>query len=458
MSTYDILILGGGPGGYVAAIKARHLGAKVALIEANAIGGVCLNEGCIPTKALLKSAKVYKTILHARDYGITLQNDQVTPNWPSMLERKSKIVTRLTDGVKTLLSKNGVDVYQGYGQVVDPHHVIVNGETISAKHLIIATGAMPILPPIEGLQTAFEKGIAHHSKTLLSIPKIPNKLVIIGGGVIGIEFATLFNALGTDVTIIERLETILIQVDDDIRNAYLRILKKDGIKIITSATVNKIENHTVYYQKDSDTLQVEGDFILVSVGMKPNLSAISSLNLKTEKGAILVNDQLQTSVKDVYAIGDVIGKSMLAHAAQAMGIVAVENILGHQNRMNFHTIPSAIYGFPEIAMVGITEKIAQQQGIPYKSSKFPLLANGRSLAEGESEGFVKILYNPSNGELLGAHILAYNATELLAEATLAMDSEATIANIAQSIHLHPTVSEAIGEAALGGILKPIHIL
>jgi len=375
-----------------------------------------------------------------------------------MLDRKGKIVSRLTDGVKMLLSKNGVDVYNGYGEVLDQSTVIVNGETLKTKHLILATGATPYKPAIEGLDQAFASHIAHHSKTLLTIPEIPKKLVIIGGGVIGVEFATLFSTLGTDVTILERLDNILIQIDEDIRQSYLRILKKDGIKIITGANVTKVENHAVYYQKDQTTFSVMGDQILVSVGMKPAIHSFSILNLKLDKGGVAVDDHLQTSMKNVYAIGDVTGKIMLAHAASAMGIVAVENIMGQTSKLNFETIPSAIYGFPEIAMVGLTEKEAKAQGLAYKASKFPLQANGRSLAEGESDGFVKILFNPNNGEIMGAHILAYNATDLLAETTLAMDSEATIADIAKSVHLHPSVSEAVMEAAIGGILKPIHSL
>ena len=457
MENYDILILGGGPGGYVAAIKGAQLGFKVALVEKDAIGGVCLNEGCIPTKTLLKSAKVYRLMKHSKDYGITVDTASIKPNWDEILVRKSTVVKRLTTGVQGLLKKNGVKVYSGYGEVINNTTIKVNSDTLSAKNIILATGASPIIPPIPGLKEGFDNQFVYTSKTLLQYPKIPKSLVIIGGGVIGIEFATLFSSFGTKVTIIERLDQILMTIDDDIRNAYLKLISKESIEIITKANVTKINSNSVTYEMNGQSKTIESEIVLLSVGMKPNIDSFKSLNLTMNKQGIQVNEQMQTSIPHIYAIGDITGKMMLAHAASAEGIIAIETIAGKKVRFSYDSVPSAVYGFPEIAWIGITEKEAKERKIDYKVSQFPLLANGRSLAEGETDGFVKFLVNPNNGEIIGAHILASNATDLLSETVLARDSEATIADIANSIHLHPSVSEAVMEAAIGAILKPIHL-
>lgn len=457
MENYDILILGGGPGGYVAAIKGAQLGFKVALVEKDAIGGVCLNEGCIPTKTLLKSAKVYRLMKHSKDYGITVDTASIKPNWDEILVRKSTVVKRLTTGVQGLLKKNCVKVYSGYGEVINDTTIKVNSDTLSAKNIILATGASPIIPPIPGLKEGFDNQFVYTSKTLLQYPKIPKSLVIIGGGVIGIEFATLFSSFGTKVTIIERLDQILMPIDDDIRNSYLKLISKESIEIITKANVTQINSNSVTYEMNGQSKTIESEIVLLSVGMKPNIDSFKSLNLTMNKQGIQVNEQMQTSIPHIYAIGDITGKMMLAHAASAEGIVAIETIAGKKVRFSYDSVPSAVYGFPEIAWIGITEKEAKERKIDYKVSQFPLLANGRSLAEGETDGFVKFLVNPNNGEIIGAHILASNATDLLAETVLARDSEATIADIANSIHLHPSVSEAVMEAAIGAILKPIHL-
>ncbi len=455
--TYDILILGGGPGGYVAAIKGAQLGFKVALIEKNTVGGVCLNEGCIPTKTLLKSAKVLRLFNHASAYGIHVKDNAVSFDWTDIQNRKSKVIKTLTDGVRGLLKKNGVTVFNHYGEVIDATHVLVDKDIIETKYLILATGASPVIPSINGLREALDNGFVYTYKSLLDYPKIPKTLTVIGGGVIGLEFAQLFASFGTKVTIIERLDDILMAVDDEIRKAYLRLLKKDDIDIITRATVTDIHKKDVTYQLDRQSHTIESEIVLLSVGMKPNLEAFKSLNIETTQQGVVVNEHLETNLKGVYAIGDIIGKMMLAHAASAAGVVAIEHISGKDARFYFDHVPSAIYGFPEIAWIGLTEQEAKKEGIAYKSSKFPLLANGRSLAEGQTDGFVKVLMNPDNGEILGAHILASNASDLLAEVVLAIKSEATIADIANAIHLHPTVSESVMESAIGAMDKPIHI-
>ncbi|MCU0104592.1 dihydrolipoyl dehydrogenase [Acholeplasma vituli] len=454
---FDIIILGGGPGGYVAAIKGAQLGFKVALIEKDTVGGVCLNEGCIPTKTLLKSAKVLRLIKNSASYGIKVDVATISYDYQDVLSRKSKVVKTLTEGVKGLLKKNGVTVISGFGEVINRTTVVVNNETYTTKHLILATGASPIIPPIKGLTENLESKYVLTYKGLLDYPTIPKSLVIIGGGVIGVEFAQLFSSFGTKVTILEKQDQILSTIDDEVRQTYQRYLKKDGIEIITKAQVTEIKDHQVSYTLDSETKILESEIVLLSAGMKPNLSAFKALNLETSKQGIRVDDQLKTSLPNVYAIGDVTGQMMLAHAASAAGIVAVEAIAGKSTKFSFNDVPAAIYGFPEIASIGYTEQSLKMSNSLYKSSKFPLLANGRSLAEGNTDGFVKLLFNPETGEILGAHILASNASDLIAEVIVAMKSEATIAEIANAIHLHPSVSETVMESAIGAIHKAIHI-
>ena len=456
MTSFDLIVLGGGPGGYVAAIKASQMGLKTALIEKDNVGGVCLNEGCIPTKTLMKSAKVFKTMKHASDYGSDGSNEAVVPNWSSILSRKSSVVQKLTGGVKALLKKNNVTVIQGIGNVLSPSRVQVNNEIYQTRDLIIATGASPIFPPIEGIKEAMEKNTVLSSKELLNYPKIPESLTIIGGGVIGVEFANIFATFGTKVTIIERMNQILLPLDDEIRSVYLKLLIKQGIQVISETTVTKVNQNMITYQKNNQEYTTSSEIILLSVGMKPNTSSFQTLNLKMDKQGVIVSERMETSIPHVYAIGDVTGKMMLAHAASAEAMVAVETILGKKSKFNYDLVPSAIYGFPEIAWIGLTESQVQAKQINFKVSKFPLLANGRSLAEGETDGLIKLISNTDTGELLGAHIIASNASELLSESVLAMQSESTVSDIAHAIHLHPSVSESVMEAALGALDKPIH--
>jgi dihydrolipoamide dehydrogenase len=459
MNEFDILIIGGGPGGYVAAIKGAQLGAKVGLIEKEAIGGVCLNWGCIPTKAMLKSAKVYKMMKNSESYGITITDSStIKANLPMIVKRKDDVVKKLTGGVKTLLKKNGVTVFDGFAEVMSPKSVKVNDQLLSTKHLILATGASPIIPPIPGVKEALESQKIVTSKEILALQEIPKSLVIIGGGVIGIEFATMFSALGSKVTIIERLEGILMNIDEEIRIAYTKILKKENIDILTSSTVVGINNSQVIYEKDGNQYQVDADKILMSVGMKPNTKGIEKLNLEMNKSGVVVNDYMETSTRGIYAIGDLNGKMMLAHVASAQGIVAVENIMGKPSKIDYRRVPAGIYGSPEIAYVGYTEQELKRDGKKYKSSKFPISANGKALAEGESEGFVKVLIDPKYGEILGMHILAQNATDIIAEAVVTMELEGTVHEVAKAIHPHPTLSEIMMEVAHGAVSKPIHII
>jgi dihydrolipoamide dehydrogenase len=455
MKNYDVVIIGGGPGGYVAAIKAGQSGLKTALIEKEVVGGICLNHGCIPTKALLKSAKVYKQMLHAKDYGLLAS--EVGYDWSAMLKRKDGVVKKLTTGVAFLLKKNKVDVFNGLGVVKDKTTVEVNGETLKTKNLILATGASPVVPPIPGLKEAYEKGFAVTSRELLAIEKAPKDLVIIGGGVIGIEFATIFNALGSNVTIIEKLDGILPMMDDDVRTAYTKTLKKDGIKIFTNAEVKSVKGKDVVYALNGSEEKVLADTILVSVGMRANSKGLEALNLKMNRAAVDTNDKCETSVKGVFAIGDLNGKYMLAHVASHEGLTVIENILGHDAKMNYDQVPSAVYGQPEIASIGKTEKALKEEGIKYRASTFPIAGVGKSVADGEKDGFIKMLVGDKYKEILGVHIFSYNASDLIAEIGVTMKLEGTAYEIADTIHAHPTLSEIVMEVAHGAIDKAIHI-
>jgi dihydrolipoamide dehydrogenase len=457
MKSYEIIVLGGGPGGYVAAIKAAQLGAKVALIEKEVVGGICLNHGCIPTKTLLKNAKVYKTIKHASDYGVLLGGD-VSFDWSLMLKRKDSVVKKLTMGVSGLLKKNGVDVISGFGKVLAPDKVEVNGEIYQTKNLILATGASPIIPPIPGLKESYEQGIAVTSRELLQIKDAPKNLVVIGGGVIGVEFATIFSSLGSKVTIIEKLDGIVPMMDDDIRTQYAKILKREGIEIFVNAEVKAVNKNEVTYQFEGKDHKITADTILVSVGMRANSQGLEVLNLKMDRANIVTDEHLRTSVPNVYAIGDVNGKYMLAHVASAEGLVAVEYIMGNKKaHLNYDRVPNAVYGSPEIASVGLTEKEAKAKGLKYKVSTFPLAASGKAMADNEKDGFVKLIVSEQYKEIIGAHILSYNASDLIAEIGVTLELEGTAHEIAHTIHPHPTLSEIIMEAAHGAVDKPIHM-
>lgn len=457
MATFDVIIVGGGPGGYVAAIKGGQLGLKVAIVEKDNVGGVCLNWGCIPTKTLLKSAKVYETFKHAKDYGIDVQDGSFAVNFPEMIKRKDGVVRRLTGGVAGLLKKNGVTLLKGYGEVTSATTVKVGEEEHTAKNIILATGATPILPPLPGVKEGYERGFVLTSKEILDLKEQPKELVIVGGGVIGQEFATVFNAIGTKVTIIERMDKILVPVDDEIRTLFHKKMEKDGVTILTSASVTAITETGVTYEKEGQTVTVAADKVLMAVGMRPNVNSFASLNLAMEKSGVQVNEFMQTSTPNVYAIGDVIGKYMLAHVASHAGLVAIQHIAGDSHmKMDFKVIPSGIYTFPEIAMVGLTEQEAKAQGLNYKVSTFPLIANGKAMGENEKEGLIKVIASQPYNEIIGVHIYSVTATEMITEASLAINLEATAEELAHTIHPHPTLSEMMMEAGFGILDKPIH--
>jgi dihydrolipoamide dehydrogenase len=457
MQSFDIVIVGGGPGGYVAAIKAGQLGYKVAVIERENVGGVCLNWGCIPTKTLLKSAKVFEQLKHAKDYGIDVKPDSFSANFPDMIKRKDSVVRRLTGGVAALLKKNGATLIKGLGEVVDATHVKVGDDVLETKFIILATGASVIMPPIPGLQEGFDAGFVLTSKEILDLKALPTSLVIVGGGVIGLEFATIFSSLGTKVTVIEKQPTILSSVDEEIRGLFFKKITKDGVQIFTNATVTSIGQGVVTYEVDGKATELNVDKVLMAVGMKPNTKSFASLNLAMEKAGVQVNERMQTNLSNVYAIGDVTGKFMLAHVASHAGLVAIDHIHGGDAKMDYRAIPNGIYTFPEIAMVGLTEQDAKAQGIDYKVSTFPVMANGKAMGENEKDGLVKIIVSKPYNEIIGVHIMASAATEMITEATLAINLEATAEELVHTIHPHPTLAEMMMEAAHGIIDKPIHI-
>jgi len=459
LKEYDIVVLGAGPGGYVAAIKGAQMGAKVAIIEKDDIGGVCLNWGCIPTKTLLKSAKVYQNIINSQKYGIDILGENVVSiNWPKMQERKDNVVNKLIGGVKVLLNKNKVDILNGYGEIVDKNTLKVNEEIIKTKNLIIATGSSPRIPKLEGIKESIEKNYVLTSKGILSLKEIPKELIVIGGGVVGIEFATLYNALGSKVTVIQRSDKILGNIDEDIRNNMADILVKAGVEIVYNVDIEKVVDNKLVTKINGVSKEFKADRILISVGRNANASGLDKIGVNLDKrGNVITNDKMETNIDGVYAIGDINGKYMLAHVASAEGIVAVENIMGKKERINYDNIPSCIYGFPEIGVTGLTEEEAKNRGFDVVTSKFPLSANGKALAEGESDGFIKIVADKKYGEVLGVHILAPNATDMIAEAVTTMELEGTVYELAKAIHPHPTLSEIVMEAAHGVIDKPIHI-
>lgn len=455
MAQYDIAILGGGPGGYVAAIRAAQRGAKTVLIEKEALGGVCLNVGCIPTKTLLRSAQVYQDIVDAANFGVIV-NGEVKLDWPTMLSRKNKVVQQLTSGVTQLLKANGVDVRHGYGVVQDKNTIIVDGEEIKTKNLIIATGSRPTILPIPGLQEAMDSGIAVDSIGALAFETIPERFIVVGGGVIGIEFAALFSTLGSKVTVLEKF-SILNGLDSDIQSQMRRFLKRRGVEIFESADVQRFEGSKVFVEVGGEVREFAGDSILISLGRRPNIDAVADLGLELDKGGIKTNAKLETNVPGVYAIGDVNGKQMLAHTASAEGIAAVENILGGSAEIDYNKIPACVYSFPEIAVVGLTEEQAKEQGYDVQTGMFPFAANGKALAEGQTEGFVKIVADKQYGEVLGIHIVGPNATDLIAEAANALQLESTLYDLAETVHPHPTLSEAVMEAAHVALGQPIHV-
>ncbi|EIW20101.1 MULTISPECIES: dihydrolipoyl dehydrogenase [Pelosinus] len=456
---YQVVVLGGGPGGYVAAIKAAQCGLKVALVEKDSLGGTCLNRGCIPTKALLRSAEVYETMNKAKEFGI--EASPVSVDAKRIFARKDGIVKQLVNGVRGLIQANKIDLYRGSGKVITPHQVEVNEKsgttTITTEKLILATGSKPFVPAIPG----FDLPGVITSDEALDLGAIPKSMVIIGGGVIGLEFAYLMQTFGCKVTIIEMMPALLPMADKEAVEVLVSSLEKLGVTFFTNAKVSKIAKAeaalAVEYQIDTITYRVEGEKVLVSTGRAASVAGIESLHLHEKKG-IPVNAQMETSIPDVFAIGDVVGGIQLAHVASAQGIVAAQNAAGINSSYHDDAIPSCIYTNPEVAWVGMNEQAAKEKYGRIKVGKFPFQASGKAMAYGETNGFVKIICEEQYGEILGVHIVGPHATDLISEGVLAKSMEATLEELAHVIHPHPTLSEAIMEAAHVTMGQGIHFM
>ncbi|WP_381415301.1 dihydrolipoyl dehydrogenase [Spiroplasma endosymbiont of Anurida maritima] len=456
---YDLIVVGAGPGGYVAAIRAAQSNLKTLIIEKEYFGGVCLNVGCIPTKALLKSSKVYDLINHADKYGIDITGTKAfAPNWEKMMARKDDVVTTLTKGVQALLNANKVKIVKGTAVGVDAHTVKVGSKNYTTKNMILATGSIARRIKTPNFEKAFKDGYVITSTEALALPKIPKKLVVVGGGVIGVEFAALYSKLGTEVTILQGLSTILEMLDKDVISVMEKVIKDSGIKIITNANVKDIKGKSVVYEVNGKEAKITSDYCLVSIGRESIVEGFESIGLNIgERKNFIIDDACKTNIPSIYAIGDATGRSMLAHTASAQGICAVENILGKNTTVNYNRIPSCIYTSPEVASVGFTEEQIKDKKIEYTKFKFPLAANGKSLADGDTVGFVKILAEKKYGEILGAHIIGSTATDMISEITAVMETEGTIDDLGSTIHPHPTLSEAVMETAHGLSGHAIHV-
>ncbi len=460
MSDYSVVILGGGPGGYVAAIRAAQLGHKVAVVESTHLGGICLNWGCIPTKALLKNAEVLTTIRNAGKFGVDIPDFSV--NWSKVVKRSRDVSLRLTRGVEFLFKKNKIDWIRARGELLDAktlRTVTAEGEQrdIRGKYIIIATGARPNYFP--GMKPDGE--YITTSKEAMILKAVPKSLIIVGAGAIGVEFAHIYNTFGAAVTLVEALPRILPVEDEEISAELTRIFKKRKIGLKTAAKVEKIETGTegvTVRLQSGDTIQAEK--ALIAVGVRGNIEKIGleKLKIATAKGWITTDSYLQTNIENVYAIGDVVGPPWLAHVASAEGITAVEHLSGkNPPPMSYDNVPGCTYCQPEVASVGLTEAQAKSAGHEVKIGKFPYRALGKAMASGDTEGFVKMIYDAKYGELLGCHIIGPEATNLIMEAGIARKLETTHFDLLKTIHPHPTLSEALMEATADALGEAIHI-
>ena len=450
------MVIGGGPAGYVAAIHAAHLGAKVAVVEKDRLGGTCLNRGCIPTKALVRSVEVLLEARRADDFGIEVDNVKI--NFQKIMARKSNVVSQLVSGVEQLMKANKISIYRGSGCILSPHLVKVNDNEIATRKLIIATGSESAFLSIPGIDLP---GVLT-TDDILELKELPESLVIIGGSYVGVEFASIFNALGTKVTIVKRRPLRLEPIDEEIGRRFAQTLPRQGIEVKIGAAVKAIKRNGAVLKVVWDTPEgeqgVEGQMVLMATGRRPYSEGLglSELGIKMNGRAIVVNEYLETNIKDVYAIGDVLGKNMLAHVASYEGEVAVDNALGRSRQADYHAVPICFFTQPEVAGVGTTEAEASDGGLPYKVSKFPFAACSRAVTMGETVGMVKMICNADNGRVLGVHIMGSHASELIAEGVLAMQLGATAEDIANTIHAHPTLPEAVRETAMGQLDGSIH--
>ncbi|WP_047545917.1 dihydrolipoyl dehydrogenase [Psychroserpens sp. Hel_I_66] len=458
MSKYDIIVLGSGPGGYVTAIRASQLGFKTAIVEKESLGGVCLNWGCIPTKALLKSAQVFEYLKHAEDYGLNVSD--ASHDFDAVVKRSRGVADGMSKGVQFLMKKNKIDVIEGFGKLKTGKKVDVDGKEYSADHIIIATGArsreLPSLPQDGKKVIGYRKA--------MTLEEQPKKLIVVGSGAIGVEFAYFYNSMGTDVTIVEYLPNVVPVEDEDVSKQLERSFKKSGIKIMTSSEVTHVDTSgkgvkaTVKTKKGEEIL--EADIVLSAVGIKSNIENIGleDVGIAVDRDKILVNDYYQTNIPGYYAIGDVTPGQALAHVASAEGILCVEKIAGqHVEALDYGNVPGCTYCSPEIASVGLTEKQAKDQGIEIKVGKFPFSASGKASASGAKDGFVKVIFDAKYGEWLGCHMIGAGVTDMIAEAVLGRKLETTGHEVLKAIHPHPTMSEAVMEAVADAYGEVIHL-
>lgn len=461
---YDIIVVGSGPGGYVTAIRASQLGLKTAIVERESLGGICLNWGCIPTKALLKSANVFEYISHASDYGITVKDSSADFN--AMIERSRGVASGMSNGIQFLMKKNKIDVIKGFGAVKAGKKVAVTAEdgTVTEytadKGVILATGArsrnLPNIPQ-DG-----EKVIGY--REAMTLKTQPKKLVVVGSGAIGIEFAYFYNAIGTEVTVIEYMPNIVPIEDEEVSKQLEKSFKKAGVSIMTGASVESVDTSgkgcvvTVKTAKGEE--KIECDVVLSAVGIETNIEGIGleEVGIATDKGRVLVNEYYQTNIPGYYAIGDIVPGPALAHVASAEGIICVEKIAGHHPEpLDYGNIPGCTYCSPEVASVGLTEKAAREKGLDIKVGKFPFSASGKASAAGAKDGFVKLIFDAKYGELLGAHMIGANVTEMIAEIVAIRKLEVTGEALIKTVHPHPTMSEAVMEAAAAAYGEVIHL-
>ncbi len=456
---YDVIVIGSGPGGYPAAIRASQLGFKTAIIERELLGGICLNWGCIPTKALLKSAQVYENIKHAGNYGLSVADGK--QDFGAVIKRSRGVADKMSKGVAFLMRKNKIDVIMGNAKIISKGKIEVTGsdnnkQTVEAKYIIIATGGRSRELP--NLKQDGKKIIGYREAMIL--PQQPKSMIVVGSGAIGSEFAYFYNSMGTKVTIVEFMPRIVPVEDEEISKELEKQYKKQGIEIMTSATVEKADTsgngvRATVKKQDGSTVTLEADILLSAVGVVANVEnlGLEEAGIKTDRGKIVVDKFLQTNVAGFYAIGDCTPNQALAHKASREGIVAAEHIAftekkiaHHPEPLDYGNIPGCTYCSPEISSVGMTEKAAKEAGINIKIGKFPFMASGKATAAGATEGFVKVIYDAKYGELLGAHMIGYNVTELIAEVVTARKLETTGHEILAAVHPHPTMSEAVKEA------------
>ncbi len=459
---YDVAVIGSGPGGYVAAIRAAQLGARTAIVEKQYLGGTCLNVGCIPSKAMLHIAEVLHDLQSLDDLGIHLPQPP-TFDMAKAVAFKDKVVKRMTSGVGTLMKGNNIDVYDGLGTVDAARTVTVtrdeSQQQFSADKIILATGSVPLMPPMPGI----DGRNVINSDTCWNLPAVPESLICVGGGVIGMELACMFNALGTKVTVLEMLPNILAPVDEEVRRLLVRILSRRGIEIVTGAKVESIADEDgkkkVTASTDKGEQSFSGEYVLMAVSRRANTSGLEQLiehGLDNDRGRVRVNEKMETNLPGIYAIGDLVHGAGLAHVASMEGEVASDNATGHEAKMDYNVVPNPIYTFPEVAFVGLTEADAKRQYPEARVDRFPWIAIGKAVAIGETDGFTKVIIG-KYGEILGAHIIGPDATNLITEYSLAMRGELTADEISETIHPHPTLSEGLREAVLAAEGRQIHI-